>query len=333
MRKTIVVLTLLGLALVPAALAHVEPSPEKVPADSSSKITLSAEGEESVPAVKLDRPDARRGDRRGRSIRLPAGTQSVNGRVVTWSGGKIPNGADGKFAFTAHMPNTPGRVLVFPSLVTYQDGKVVHWIGAESSDTPAPRVTLTAAKGQTNPPPPPPAPATTTTSTEGDGGSNTWIWIVIAAAILASLAASRDRPETPRVKRSLLVAVVLAALLAPGAEAHFGTGKLGYRSTITGVDPRMPGLRFKILYGDDQVWLDNRSGKTVIIKGYSGEPYLRFSPERDLRQHQLTGRLPEPGSVRPRDRFRSRRARRRSPSGRSSRAATSGPGTTTGSTT
>jgi hypothetical protein len=80
------------------------------------------------------------------------------------------------------------------------------------------------------------------------------------------------------VKRSLLLAALAAALLAPGAEAHFGTGKLGYRSTITGVDPRMPGLRFKILYGDDQVWLDNRSGKTVIIKGYSGEPYLRFAP-------------------------------------------------------
>jgi hypothetical protein len=69
-----------------------------------------------------------------------------------------------------------------------------------------------------------------------------------------------------------------AAVLAPGAEAHFGTGKLGYRSTITGVKPKMPGLRLKVLYGDDQVWLDNRSGKTVIIKGYSGEPYLRFSP-------------------------------------------------------
>jgi LPXTG-motif cell wall-anchored protein len=188
MRKTIVVLTLLGLTLVPTALAHVEPSPEKVPADSSSKITLSAEGEENVPAVKL-------------TVQMPAGvtdvvalptagwTESVQGRVVTWSGGKIPHGADGKFSFTAQMPNTPGRVLVFPSLVTYQDGTVVHWIGAESSDTPAPRVTLTAAKGQTNPPPPPPAPATTTTSTESDGGSNTWIWIVIAAAILASLAA------------------------------------------------------------------------------------------------------------------------------------------------
>jgi uncharacterized protein YcnI len=191
MRKTVVVLALLALAVVPAALAHVEPSPEKVPADSVSKITLSAEGEESVPAVKL-------------AVQMPTGVtnvvahptkgwkQSVTGRIVTWSGGKIPNGAVGKFAFSAHMPNTPGRVVVFPALVLYQDGKVVHWIGAASSDTPAPRVTLTAAKGQTNPPqppPPPPAQATTTTSTEGDGGSNTWIWIVIAAAILGSLAA------------------------------------------------------------------------------------------------------------------------------------------------
>ena len=190
MRKTIVVLTLLGLTLVPAALAHVEPSPEKVPANKVSKITLSAEGEESVPAVKL-------------TVQMPAGvtdvvahptagwTQSVKGRIVTWAGGKIPHGATGKFSFTAHMPDTPGKVLVFPSLVTYADGKVVHWIGVESSDTPAPRVTLTTS-GQTNPPPPPPPPpavTTTSTSSAGDGGSNTWIWIVIAAAILASLAA------------------------------------------------------------------------------------------------------------------------------------------------
>jgi uncharacterized protein YcnI len=187
MRK-IVVLTLLGLTHVPAALAHVEPSPQQVPADSVSKITLSAEGEESVPAVRL-------------TVQMPSGVNdvvahptpgwkpSVNGRIVTWSGGKIPNGAEGKFSFTAHMPNSAGRVLVFPSLVTYQDGKVVHWIGAESSDTPAPQVTLTAAKGQTNPPAPQPAPVTTSASTEGDGSRHTWIWIVIAGAILGSLAA------------------------------------------------------------------------------------------------------------------------------------------------
>jgi periplasmic copper chaperone A len=188
MKRTLVVLTLLALGLVPAAMAHVEPSPEKVPANSVSKITLSVEGEESVPAVKL-------------TVQMPTGVtdvvahpttgwkQSVNGRIVTWSGGKIPDGQEGKFAFTAHMPNTPGQVLVFPALVTYQDGKVVHWIGAESSDTPAPRVTLTAATGQATPPPPP-APAPTTTSTEGDGGgSNTWIWILIVAAIGGATAA------------------------------------------------------------------------------------------------------------------------------------------------
>jgi LPXTG-motif cell wall-anchored protein len=192
MRKTFLVLTLLGLAVVPVAAAHVEPSPEKVPAGSVSRITLSAEGEESVPAVKL-------------TVQMAPGVtdvvahhtrgwkQSVNGRVITWSGGEIPNGEEGKFAFSAKMPDLPGRVLVFPALVTYQDGKVVHWIGAESSDTPAPRVTLTAAAGRTQPPPPPPPPTTsaapTETSDAGDGDSNTWIWIVIAAAILASLAA------------------------------------------------------------------------------------------------------------------------------------------------
>jgi uncharacterized protein YcnI len=188
MRKTFVVLTLLGLVVVPVAAAHVEPSPEKVPAGGVSRITLSAEGEETVPAVKL-------------TVQMAPGVtdvvahhtrgwkQSVNGRIVTWSGGKIPNGAEGKFAFSAHMPNLPGRVLVFPALVTYQDGKVVHWIGAESSDTPAPRVTLTAAAGQAQPPPPPATPIPTSTTASDPGGGHTWIWIVIAAAIIASVSA------------------------------------------------------------------------------------------------------------------------------------------------
>ena len=188
MRKTFVVLTLLGLVVVPLASAHVEPSPEKVPAGSVSKITLSAEGEESVPAVKL-------------TVQMPTGVtdvvahptsgwkQSVNGRIVTWSGGKIPHGADGKFAFSAKMPDSPGRVLVFPALVGYQDGKVVHWIGATSSDTPAPRVTLTAAAGQTQPPPPPASSIPTSTTASDPGGGTSWIWIFVAAAIIASVSA------------------------------------------------------------------------------------------------------------------------------------------------
>jgi hypothetical protein len=82
------------------------------------------------------------------------------------------------------------------------------------------------------------------------------------------------------LKRPLLAAALLAAvLLPPSAEAHYGTGKKGYRSRIVAVKPHEAGLKLKILYGDDQIWLDNRSGKTVVIRGYSDEPYLRFGPD------------------------------------------------------
>ena len=79
------------------------------------------------------------------------------------------------------------------------------------------------------------------------------------------------------MKRAFVVAALLAAvLLPPGAEAHFGTGKKGYRSRIVAVKPHEAGLELKILYGDDQIWLDNKTGKTIVIRGYGGEPYLRF---------------------------------------------------------
>lgn len=81
------------------------------------------------------------------------------------------------------------------------------------------------------------------------------------------------------MKRALAVAILTALLVVPSAGAHFGTGRKGYRSTILAVKPAIRGLELKILYGDDQVWLDNRTGKTIVIKGYSGEPYLRFGAD------------------------------------------------------
>jgi len=178
---------LLALVLVPAAMAHVEASPEKVPADSAARITLAVEGEMSVPAVKV-------------TVQMPAGVtdvtarpargwkRSVQGRIVTWSGGEIDEGKVGKFSFRAKMPATVGRVLVFPSLVAYANGEVVHWIGSESSDEPAPRVALTAAVATKPPPQAPPPPVVTTTPAptqeEDDGGSNAWVWVVVAAVVV-----------------------------------------------------------------------------------------------------------------------------------------------------
>ena len=84
------------------------------------------------------------------------------------------------------------------------------------------------------------------------------------------------------MRRALVVAAVTltAVLVAPGAEAHYGTARLGYRSTIRGLEPPMRGLKLKVLYGDDQILLDNKSGKTIVIDGYGKNPgpYLRFGP-------------------------------------------------------
>ena len=75
---------------------------------------------------------------------------------------------------------------------------------------------------------------------------------------------------------ALFGALGAAVVAAPGAQAHYGTAKLGYRSHVLAITPHIPGLKARILYGDDQVLLTNRSGETIVIRGYSGEPYLLF---------------------------------------------------------
>lgn len=183
-KALLLVLAALGLVIVPGAAAHAEASPSKVPADSVATITLRIEGEMSVPAVKI----AVQLPSQVSEIRLqpaPGWKRRVNGRVVTWSGGKIEEEKFGAFAFSAHMPAAPaGTEIVFPTVQTYANGKVVHWIGAESSDTPAPRVRLTAAK--TRQPPPPPVTTTASSASDDDGGIT---WVVAATLLLAALAA------------------------------------------------------------------------------------------------------------------------------------------------
>jgi len=96
--------------------------------------------------------------------------ETVTDRVstVTWSGGSIAPGEFDEFGISAHVPNTPGRVLVFPALQTYTGGEVVRWIGAPDADAPAPRIQLTAAAGESNTSP----TATTVAADESDDDSD-----------------------------------------------------------------------------------------------------------------------------------------------------------------
>src|SRR6476619_4422355 len=73
---------------------------------------------------------------------------------------------------------------------------------------------------------------------------------------------------------STALALTLAALLAPCALAHGGNPN--FRSQFQAVRPAVPGLQVDVLNYDDRLLLINRTGKTVLVRGYEGEPYARL---------------------------------------------------------
>jgi len=77
------------------------------------------------------------------------------------------------------------------------------------------------------------------------------------------------------MKRAAII-VLLAALAAPAAQAHRGSAQTGYVSTVSALEPNVLGVNALVLGGDDRLRISNYSGKTVVILGYEGEPYLRF---------------------------------------------------------
>jgi hypothetical protein len=75
-------------------------------------------------------------------------------------------------------------------------------------------------------------------------------------------------------------ALLLAtAALSPAAGAH--QGNPNFRSEINAVTPAAlgDGLQLTVQNFDDNIQLVNRTGKVVVVKGYEGEPYLRFNPD------------------------------------------------------
>ncbi len=68
--------------------------------------------------------------------------------------------------------------------------------------------------------------------------------------------------------------MVLAALCAPGALAHGGNPD--FRSEFKAVQPVVAGLEVQVLNYDDRLLLINRTGRTVLVRGYEREPYARL---------------------------------------------------------
>jgi len=77
-----------------------------------------------------------------------------------------------------------------------------------------------------------------------------------------------------RLRLVVALSALFALAVAPTALAH--QGNPNYRSVIDQVSPRFPGVRLQVLNLDDRLELQNTSGKTVVVKGYQGEPYARL---------------------------------------------------------
>jgi len=78
----------------------------------------------------------------------------------------------------------------------------------------------------------------------------------------------------PRLKRAAGLAALLLAAAAMPAGAH--QGNPSFRSIVQRVTPALAGLRVQVLGYDNQMQLTNRTGRTVIVYGYDGEPYARL---------------------------------------------------------
>ena len=72
--------------------------------------------------------------------------------------------------------------------------------------------------------------------------------------------------------RRLLLSLALLALTAPAAVAH--KGDPNYLSVVNGMPE---GVEVSVINRDDRLLVVNKSGREVVIEGYSEEPYLRLT--------------------------------------------------------
>jgi uncharacterized protein YcnI len=192
-----------ALALPPAAGAHVTLQPDEAPAKGFVVEDVRVPNEEesaNTTKVVVQFPDGfaevsfqpvsgwnvkTKKTKLAKPITTDEGdklTEQVS--QVTWSGGKIAPGEFQDFPISVQMPDKAGTSLTFKALQTYDNGKVVRWIGAPDSEEPAPQVKVTSASGDQA------AAATPAASTEesDDGDSKALPIIALIVGALGLLA-------------------------------------------------------------------------------------------------------------------------------------------------
>jgi len=196
-KRTIGLAVVLLVLLAAPAYAHVEATPESVPAGEGAAITFRVPNETTdadTTSVEIFLPEGAKFE--FVNVKPLAGwthTETTSGESVTavkWSGGKIAPGEYEEFSLSLG-PVAAGS-LVFKTLQTYDNGDIVRWIdptveGQAEPEHPAPTVTVTKDGASDQSP--------TTSSSSGDkgvDGTSTATFAALAlggAALVAALAA------------------------------------------------------------------------------------------------------------------------------------------------
>jgi hypothetical protein len=77
-----------------------------------------------------------------------------------------------------------------------------------------------------------------------------------------------------------LAAIAFVVVTPAAASAHTISGPrpTNFRTTLTAVTPRVPGLTVRVVDLGNKLELTNRTATDVVVLGYDGEPYLRIGP-------------------------------------------------------
>lgn len=160
---------LVGLVVASPAFAHIDPDPTDAQAGSEVSVGFTVQhGCDGSPTVQLD-------------MRLPDGvgaptaeppdgwTGQVDGNVVTFEGGPLPDDQELTFRVRMTLPATPDTTIYFPFVQRCEVGEI-RWIDTPSDgsgaelDEPAPAMQLFGPVATTEPAPASTVPATTTTT-------------------------------------------------------------------------------------------------------------------------------------------------------------------------